>query len=101
MKQHVYQFALRRADNEKKQFIIETDTVYTDDKFTEQQAQEISKKYQCDLKITYLGVLTPTKKEEIIDIEYHSKDMIEAHIIAWKEKEREAFTNGFETDLRV
>ena len=101
MKQHVYQFALRRADDEKKQFIIETDTVYTENKLTNEQAAEISAKYKCDVKITYIGQLAPTKNEEVITVDYHSKEMIAAKIEEWKEKEREDFIHGAEQELRI
>lgn len=87
---HVYQFALRRADNNKKQFIIERDLIYADHKLTREQIEDISVKYYCDVQITYLGQLTPTKKEEIINVEYHTKEMIEENIFNWnKEKEND------------
>jgi len=101
MKQHVYQFALRRADDERKQFVIETDTVYTENKLTKEQAEQIADTYKCDVKITYIGVLAPTKNEEVITADYHTKEMIEEKIIEWKDKEREAFANGTNEQVRV
>jgi len=90
MKNHVYQFALRRADNEKKQFIIETDLIYSEEKFTKEDLMQMSEKYECDIQITYLGQLTPPKKEEVLSVEYHSKDQIEQNLTRWhNEKEME------------
>ena len=92
--QHVYQLAIRRADDEKKQFIIETDLVYNDEKLSKKFAEEISQGYKCDVKLTYLGRLLESKQDEVIDITYHSKEMIASYVEQWKEKEREAFVNG-------
>ena len=94
MKTYVYQFALRRADDEKKQFIIETDLLLREKKFTEEEIKQISEKYKCDVKATCIGTLTPPKEEQEINVEYHSKEMISTIINEWKDKEREAFTNG-------
>jgi len=92
MKDHVYQFALRRADDKKKQFIIETDLVYSDVKLTKEDIMQISEKYSCDVQLTYLGRIIPPKNEEIISIEYHSKEQIEQKLTEWKnEKDVAAF----------
>jgi len=85
---HVYQFAIRRASDEKKQFIIETDTVYSEVKLKELDLMRMSEQYQCDVQITYLGKLMPPKNEEIISVEYHTKDQIEQKLTQWhNEKE--------------
>lgn len=99
-KQFIYQFALRRADNEKKQFIIERETVYTDTKITEEQAYAISQKYGCDVQIVFLGILTPAKKEEIINKEFHSKELIQEYLEVWKtpiEEIKEVTKDGTES----
>ena len=93
MKTYVYQFALRRADDDKKQFIIETDLLLREKKFKEEEIKAMSEKYKCDMKVTLIGMLTPAKEEQEISIDYHSKDMISSIINDWKEKEREAFVN--------
>lgn len=92
MKQHVYQFALRRADDKRKQYVIESDLVYAEQKLTKEFVQEIAEKQKCDIRVTYLGVLTLAKNEEVIDATYHTKEMIEETIFNWKEQEREEFT---------
>jgi hypothetical protein len=84
MKQYVYQIALRRADNEKKQFIIERDMVYTETPITEEQGYNISQKYECDIEITLIGILTPTKKEVVIKKDFNTKEMISKKLVAWK-----------------
>jgi len=87
---HVYQFAIRRASDEKKQFIIETDTIYSDVKLTKADLMQISEKYECDVQITYLGKLVPPKNEEVLSVEYHSKEQIEQNLTRWhNEKEME------------
>jgi len=87
---HVYQFSIRRASDEKKQFIIETDTIYSDVKLKKEDLMQISEKYECDVQITYLGKLTPPKNEEILSVDYHSKDQIEQKLTQWhNEKEME------------
>jgi len=101
MKNHVYQFALRRPDDKKKCFVIETDLVYADEKLSAEVLKEISEKHKCDIKVTYLGVLLPTKKEESISVDYHSKDMIQAYLDAWQIKKTEEFKYGFETELGI
>ena len=93
MKEHVYQLAIRRADDKRKQFVIESDLVYSEQKLTKEYVQEIAEKQKCDVRVTYLGVLTKAKNEEILDGVYHTKEMIQDTIFNWKEKEREAFTN--------
>ena len=60
----------------------------------ENEIKQISEKYKCDVKVTCIGTLTPPKEEQEINVEYHSKEMISTIINEWKDKEREAFTNG-------
>jgi len=93
MKSHVYQFALRRADNGKEQFIIEKDLIYTDEKLTREQMQSIADKNMCDVNLTYLGVITSPKKEENINIVYHTQKMIEENLKQWH-REKESRANG-------
>lgn len=95
MKQHVYQFALRRADNKKKQFIIERELIYSKDKLNEDQMKAISDEHKCDIHLIYLGVLTPSKKEEIMNIEYHTKDMIQLKLDLWHEPQEKEQANGW------
>jgi len=91
---YVYQFAIRRASDVKKQFVIETDTIYSEEKLTKEDLMQLSEKYECDVQITYLGKLVPPKKEEIISVEYHSKETIEQKLTQWhNEKEAEKFDN--------
>ncbi len=98
---HVYQFALRRASDKKKQFIIESDLVYTDEKIQQETVNELAEKHKCDIRVTYLGLLKEAKKEEILEATYHTKEMIEKTIFDWKEEEREAFTNGISEDFSI
>ena len=89
MSTHIYQFALRRADEVKKQFVIESDLVFAKKKLTKEEIQHLADRHACAIRLTYLGVLTPSKKEEYIDAEYHTKDMIEKNINSWKENKGE------------
>lgn len=86
-KSHVYQFALRRADDKEKKFIIESDLVYTDIKLTQEEVDTIAVKHECDIKVTYLGVLVPTKKEEVLEAQYHTDEMIEKNLLNWREED--------------
>ena len=92
MREFVYQFALRRADNEKKDFVIERDLILTEKRFDAETLEAISKKNQCDIQVTFLGQLISNKKEEVINIEYHTNEMIEEILNQW-EKEKEHGTN--------
>lgn len=82
-KSHVYQLGLRRADDEKKKFIIERDLIFRDIKITEKELQQISDKHKCDVQVVYLGVLAQPKNEETLEIKYHTKDMIQEKIDLW------------------
>ena len=83
-KTHVYRFALRRASQQHKQYLIEKDTIYTENKLTQKQINKISKQYKADIQTTYLGVLTPPKKESKLDSNYYTKEQISEQIIIWK-----------------
>lgn len=68
--------------------------VYSEEKLSEEVIKEMAEKHKCDIRLTYLGVLQPPKVEEVIDVAYHTKEMIETTLLNWKEQEREAFLNG-------
>jgi len=89
-KTHVYQFALRRADDKKQQFIIENDLVYSEDKLSKEDIMLIAEKHRCDIQLTYLGRIVPPKNEEIISIEYHTKEMIQASLDKWEMEQKNA-----------
>ena len=92
MKQYVYQLSVRKPDHEKKKFIIETDTVYSEKKLNQESAEEISKKYFCDVMLLYLGELKPEKiEQEPIKSEYYTKKQIVKIIEKW---EKESSENG-------
>lgn len=91
---YIYQLALRRKDDDKRQFIIENDMITTETLLDESFVKEISEKYKCDVKVTLLGELISTEVEVILESEYHTKEMIEAAINEWQEKQREEFTSG-------
>jgi hypothetical protein len=91
---YIYQLALRRKDDEKRQFIIENDMITTETMLDETFVKEIADKYQCDVQVTYLGELISPQVEQILEAEYHTKEMIEQAINEWQEKQREEFTDG-------
>jgi len=91
---YVYQLALRRKDDEKRQFIIENDMITTETLLDELFVKEVADKHKCDVKVTYLGELIAPEVEQILEAEYHTKEMIEAIINEWQEKQREEFVNG-------
>lgn len=94
MKKYIYQLAVRKADQEKKQYIIEHDIVISEKIFNDLDAQEMKNKYECDVQLVYLGELYESEQEIIIDAIYNDHDMIEKQINEWKEKEREAFIDA-------
>ena len=91
---YVYQLALRRKDDEHKKFIIENDMITTETLLDESFVQEVAKKHKCDVKVTFLGELIAPEVEQILEAEYHTKEMIETIINEWQEKQREEFTSG-------
>jgi hypothetical protein len=91
---YVYQLAIRKADDQKGQFIIEHDMIKTETMLDEEFAKQTSEKYKCDVQITFLGELTPPEVELKMEAEYHTKEIIEAKINEWQEKQREEFTNA-------
>jgi len=89
MKQYVYQFSLRKPNDEKKQFIIENDMIFTDDELTETKAKEISEKYKCDVLIQPIGYLITSKeKKEPLHVEYYNKQDIENYLNEWRKPEK-------------
>lgn len=86
---HVYQFAVRKSDDLKKQFIIEHDIVCSEHKLTKEDLEKVSKKYFCDVKVTYLGVLKPPVEEELLEVDFHTKEMYDELIAKWKEEDHE------------
>jgi len=90
---YVYQLAIRKADDEQRQFIIEHDMITTEQQLTQEFVDQTSEKYQCDVSLTYLGTLIEPDVEEKLQKEYHTKDMIETKINQWQEKQREEFVN--------
>lgn len=91
---YVYQLALRRKDDEQKKFIIENDMITTESLLDESFVKEVSEKHKCDVKVTYLGELISPEVEQVLEAEYHTKEMIEAIINEWQEKQREEFVNA-------
>ena len=92
MSKYVYQLSIRKHDDEKKKFIIETDTIYSDKKLNKEKANEISKKYECDVMLLYLGELKPNIKEnEPIKAEHYTKEDIGKIIERWQ---KEVSDNG-------
>ena len=91
MTQYVYQLAIRKPNDEIEKITIESDIIFADKKLTKKNAEDISKKHSCDVRLTYLGKLTKTNNEnDIIDISYYTKDDINAIIEEWKKpKEKE------------
>ena len=88
MSQHIYHIALRKPDDEKRQFIVESDLIVTNEKITFESAKEIADKNNCDIYIQFLGILKPDKKQiEPISIEKYSKDDVKAQIEKWKNEE--------------
>jgi hypothetical protein len=85
-KAFMYQLALRRADDKKKQFIIERDTVLTDVKLTNKDLENIANEHNCDVKAEYLGILTQPKEKDkkTLEAEFHTLQMIEDYIEKWK-----------------
>jgi len=90
---YVYQLAVRKANDEKRQFVIEHDMITTEEQLTQEFVDETSKKYECDVSLTYLGELIAPDIEVKMEKEYHTKDMIETKINEWQEKQREEFTS--------
>ena len=91
---YIYQLAIRRKDDEKRQFIIENDMITTETLLNETFVQDIAEKHKCDVKVTFLGELIAPQIEQVLEKEYHTKEMIEATINEWQEKQREEFTSG-------
>ena len=52
---YIYQLAIRRKDDEKRQFIIENDMITTETLLDETLVQDIAEKHKCDVKVTFLG----------------------------------------------
>jgi hypothetical protein len=91
---YVYNLALRRADHEKKQYIIEHDMITTESLIDSIFAKEISDKYQCDVRIQYIGQLQESQEDTYIDSNYHTEEMIQNTLQEWQEKQREEFNSG-------
>jgi len=86
---YVYQFALRRADNEKKDFVIERDMVFTEKKVTMKTVEKMVNEFKCDVQMTYIGKLTPPKNETVLSKDFHTKEMIESYLEKWSKGEPE------------
>jgi hypothetical protein len=91
---HVYQLAVRKADDSKRQFIIEHDMITTEEQLTQEFVDQTSEKYQCDVSLIYLGELIAPDVEVKLEKEFHTKEMIEIKINEWQEKQREEFTSA-------
>jgi hypothetical protein len=52
--------ALRREDGK-----VETDTVYRENMFTEDEVREISGKYNCDVLVCYIGDFMPLPEDQL------------------------------------
>ena len=91
---YVYKLAIRKANDEKRQFIIEHDMITTEEQLTQEFVDQTSEKYQCDVSLTYLGELIEPEVEQKLEKEYHTQEMIESKINDWQEKQREEFTSA-------
>lgn len=81
---YVYQLALRRADDTKKQFIIERDMITAEHKLDIEKLEAISKEHSCDVQALYIGTLTmPKEEQQPRNVIFHDKDMIEAKLNEW------------------
>jgi len=87
MRQYVYQFSVRKPDEELKKFRIETETIYSNKEFTQSMLDEMSKKYECDVMMLPIGILLTTKKEkELMKSEFYSEKDIQKFIDKWNKK---------------
>jgi len=90
MRQHVYQLGVRKVDKVAKHYRIERDLIYSDEELTIADITKISKENECDIQLIYLGVLISPKKEKKIELDYYTKEEIEAQLTLWQhEKELE------------
>jgi hypothetical protein len=89
----LYQLALRRLDNEQKQYIIEHDMITIEKEIDQSIIKEIANRYQCDVQATFIGDLIESETEIVIDATYHTKEMIQKQLEIWQENQRKDFTN--------
>lgn len=88
MNQYIYHLSLRKPDDEKKKFIIETDVIVTRERITKEAAEEISEKNGCDLFIQFLGYLKPDKRfAEPIDITKYDDQAVKEKLEQWEKEE--------------
>lgn len=94
-KQYLYQLSIRRADDIRKQFSIESDSIISNRKFTKEDAEEIAQNFGADVLIVFLGELIPPKEKnlESFDIRHFSKEEIEEHTKKWNRSEEHVRTN--------
>ena len=84
--EYVYQLSLRRANNKTKRFEIETDTIISKRKFEQKDIDTMGETFKCDVIVMYIGVLTPTSKENVLETKYHSKEVIEKYLEKWSKE---------------
>ena len=92
--QYIYNLGLRYPNEKTKTFNIEHDTIITQRKFKQEDVKEISNNLKCDVKMTYLGVLTPQTEKKPLEIEnkYYTKEDIQKYIDKWNKGEKNGTT---------
>jgi len=91
---YVYQLAIRKSNDEKKQFVIEHDMITSEKKLDQQFVNETSEKYQCDVKLTYLGELIPPDQTIEYQMEYYTKEQIAEYIQKWQDDQVKEFNDN-------
>lgn len=92
-KLYIYQLALRRADNEKQQFIIERDLITAAKKFYQKDIDQMSKKHKCDVQVQFIGIMEPSQEEITLNGVYHTEKAIEAKLNEWNQPKQEVKKN--------
>lgn len=94
---HIYHLSLRRADDERRQFVIEHDMITTEELLDDDFVKKVSDKYQCDVKLDYLGELITPQSDIILDsltASYYDDAFIASKIDEWQKMKDEDFTHG-------
>lgn len=83
---HIYQLAVRYADDKRKQFTIERDLIQTDKKLKKSDIVNMSSMNKTDTRVEYLGklIVAPTNEDNVIEVQYHEKEYIAEKIAEWK-----------------
>lgn len=91
---YVYQLAIRKSSDEKKQFIIEHDMITSEKKLDQEFVDETSEKYECDVQLTFLGELIAPDEAIEFQKEFYTKEQIADLVQKWQDDHVKEFNEN-------